>query len=196
MTRGSFDSGRRSTIGWACMSGWSPLSLALIVFAGAALASPSDKSPDARASSLVSPIYGVRLPGGYRSWHLISVAHEAGKNNDFRAILGNGLALAAFRSGKRPFPDGAAIVRIAWRYEPSPRNDAVFPAPQSFVAGDPINVQVSVKNARRYGNSGGWGFGQFEEGKPNPDAALIRTCAPCHAKLGAADDMVFTRYAR
>jgi len=143
---------------------------------------------------VAAPVYGVRLPAGYRDWTLISVAHEAGKNNDIRAILGNDIAVRAYREGLRPFPDGAVIVRLAWRYEPSARNDAVFPAPQSFVAGDPTNVQVRVKNARRYAASGGWGYGQFDNGKPNPDEALTRSCAACHAKLGPADDQVFTAY--
>ena len=102
-----------------------------------------------------SPIYGVTLPKGYRDWKLISVAQENGKNDDIRAILGNAIAVKAFRDGKRPFPDGAVIVRLAWHYQASPRNDAVFPAPQSFVAGAPTNVQVSVKNAKRYGATGG-----------------------------------------
>ena len=51
-----------------------------------------------------SPIFGVVLPEGYREWKLISVAHEAGANNDIRAILGNDLAVKAFRSETRPFP--------------------------------------------------------------------------------------------
>jgi hypothetical protein len=74
-----------------------------------------------------SPVYGVTLPPGYRGWKLIGVAHEAGANNDIRAILGNDLAIQAFRKGKRPFPDGTVIVRLAWEYQSSPKNDAVFP---------------------------------------------------------------------
>lgn len=142
----------------------------------------------------VSPVYGVKLPKGYRDWKLISVAHEAGKNNDIRAILGNDIAVKAFREGKRPFPDGAVIVRLAWQYESSSRNDAVFPAPQSFVAGAPTNVQVSVKDAKRYAASGGWGYGQFEERKANRNEALTRSCFACHSKLDAASDLVFTGY--
>ena len=34
-----------------------------------------------------SPIYGVKIPAGYRDWKLISVAHEARNLNDIRAIL-------------------------------------------------------------------------------------------------------------
>lgn len=144
----------------------------------------------------VSPVYGVRLPAGYRDWTLISVAQENGKNNDIRAILGNAIAVRAFRTGKRPFPDGAGIVRLAWRYQSSPRNDAVFPAPQSFVAGAPTNVQVSVKDSKRYAASGGWGYGQFDGGKANQDETLTRSCFACHAKLDRSADFVFTDYSR
>lgn len=35
-----------------------------------------------------SQIFGGKLTAGYRDWKLISVAHEAGKLNDLRAILG------------------------------------------------------------------------------------------------------------
>jgi hypothetical protein len=146
-----------------------------------------------------SPIYGVKLPEGYRDWKLVSVAHEAGRNNDIRAILGNDIAVKAFREATRPFPDGAVIVRLAWRYQSSPRNDTVFPAPQSFVAGPPTNVQVSVKDSKRYAASGGWGYGQFENGLPNQDLALVQSCFACHSKLDALEkntDLVFTHYSQ
>jgi hypothetical protein len=143
-----------------------------------------------------SPIFGVRLPVGYRDWPVISVAHEAGKNNDIRAILGNDIALRAYREASRPFPDGAIIVRVAWQYVSSAENDAVFPQPQSFVAGKPTNVQVSVKDSKKYADTGGWGYGQFEDGKPNPEVALMRTCAACHAGAPNGNDLVFTHYAR
>lgn len=163
---------------------------------GAALftATALPKVAAATQESGSSPVYGVTLPPGYRDWKLVSVAQENGKNNDIRAILGNDIALRAFRSGKRPFPDGSVIVRLAWRYQSSPRNDAVFPAPQSFVAGAPTNVQVSVKDSKRYAASGGWGYGQFDGGKANQDETLTRSCLACHAKLDRSADFVFTDY--
>lgn len=142
-----------------------------------------------------SPIFGVRLPPDYRKWQVISVAHEAGSLNDIRAILGNSTAMKAFRGGTRPFPDGTMIARLAWKYVPSAQNNAVFGQAQSYVAGDPTNVQVSVKNSKRYAATGGWGYAQFEEGKANPSALLVQTCFTCHSKLPSADDLVFTRYA-
>ena len=40
------------------------------------------------ADDEASPIFGVKLPAGYREWQMISVAHEAGSLNDIRAVLG------------------------------------------------------------------------------------------------------------
>ena len=142
-----------------------------------------------------SPIFGVRLPFGYREWQLISVAHEAGKLNDLRAILGNDIAVKAYREGTRPFPDGAIIARLAWEYVSSAENDAVFGQAQSFVPGSPTNVQFSVKDSKKFADTGGWGYGQFEGGKPNRSQDLMKTCAPCHAAVSSTNDFVFTRYA-
>ena len=61
-------------------------------------------------------VFGIRIPAGYRDWRLISVAHEAGNNNDLRAVLGNDVAIKSYREGKLPFPDGTIIVRLAWSY--------------------------------------------------------------------------------
>ncbi len=145
-------------------------------------------------SDNVSPIYGVGLPERYRGWQMITVAHEAGKNNDIRGILGNDIAMKAFRDGTRPFPDGAVIARLAYVYKSSPENDAVFPAPQSFVAGDPTNVQISVKDSKKYADSGGWGYGQFENGVANQNEPLLKSCFACHTKLDRSKDFVFSHY--
>jgi hypothetical protein len=136
-------------------------------------------------------IFGGKLPPGYRDWRLISVAHEAGDLNDLRAVLGNDVAIKAYREGKRPFPDGAIIARLAWSYVPSAENDKVFGRAQSFVAGPPTNVQFMVKNARDYAATGGWGFAQFNDGKPAQVAPT--DCFACHVPAKARD-FVFTRY--
>jgi hypothetical protein len=142
----------------------------------------------------VSPIFGVSLPNGYRDWKLITVAHEAGKNNDIRAVVGNDIAVKAFREGTLPYPDGSVIVRLAYVFKSSPENDAVFPAPQSFVAGDPTNVQVSVKDSKKYADTGGWGYGQFENGIANRSETVVQSCFACHTKLDRSKDFVFSHY--
>jgi hypothetical protein len=121
------------------------------------------------------------------------VAHEAGNNNDLRAVLGNDVAIKAYREGKLPFPDGAIIARLAWSYVPSEQNNKVFGRAQSFVAGDATNVQFMVKDSKKYAATNGWGFAQFKDGKPDAAAAL-KTCFPCHEPVKARD-FVFTQYA-
>jgi hypothetical protein len=141
-----------------------------------------------------SPIFGVKIPPGYRDWRLISVAHEEGNLNDLRAILGNDVAIAASREGKLPFPDGTIIARLAWSYDPLEESSKAFGRPQSFVAGPPKNgVQFMVKDSRKYASTGGWGFAQFNDGKP-ADEAVHNTCFSCH-EIVKARDFVFNRYA-
>ncbi len=141
-----------------------------------------------------SPIFGVKIPSGYRDWRLISVAHEEGNLNDLRAILGNDIAIGASREGKLPFPDGTIIARLAWSYDPLEESSEAFGRPQSFVAGPPKNgVQFMVKDSRKYASTGGWGFGHFEGGKP-ANEAVHNTCFPCH-QVAKSRDFVFNRYA-
>src|SRR5580700_10332658 len=122
-----------------------------------------------------SPIFGVKIPAGYRDWRLISVAHEEGSLNDLRAILGNDVAIRAAREGKPPFPDGTIIARLAWNYDPLEESSKAFGHLQSFVAGPPKNgVQFMVKDSSKYASTGGWGFAQFNDGKP-ADAAVQNT---------------------
>ncbi len=92
------------------------------------------------AEDEASPIFGGKIPAGYRDLRLISVAHEEGSLNDLRAVLGNDVAIKAYREGALPFPDGAIIARLAWSYVPSEENDKVFGHRQSFVAGTPGSV--------------------------------------------------------
>jgi Cytochrome P460 len=169
-----------------------------IVFVlGAAVAltvAVSNMPPASGESGAEDPIFGGKIPPGYRDWRLISVAHEAGSLNDLRAILGNDVAIQAYRVGKLPFPDGTIIARLAWSYLPSEENDKAFGHPQSFVAGPPKEgVQFMVKDPTRYASTNGWGFVQFNDGKPAEQAAL-KGCSPCH-EAAKANDFVFTRYA-
>jgi hypothetical protein len=145
------------------------------------------------ADEEAAPIFGITIPTGYRDWKLISVAHEEGNLNDLRALLGNDIAIKAYRVGKLPFPDGTIIARLAWGYVPSEENNKVFGRSQSFVAGSATNVQFMVKDSKKYAATGGWGFAQFKDGKP-ADAALLKTCFPCHEPVKARD-YVFTHYA-
>src|ERR1700704_1609651 len=165
--------------------------VAVVALAGVvAYIAPASGQADEEAA----PIFGVKIPPGYRDWRLISVAHEEGNLNDLRAILGNDVAIKASREGKLPFPDGTIIARLAWSYDPLEESSKAFGRPQSFVAGPPKNgVQFMVKDARKYAPTGGGGFPQFNDGKP-ADEAVHNTCFSCH-EIVKARDFVFNRYA-
>jgi hypothetical protein len=140
------------------------------------------------------PVFVTEIPPGYRDWKLISVAHEEGNLNDLRAILGNDIAVKAYRERKFPFPDGAIIARLAWSYVPSAENNEAFGREQSFVTGSPTNgIQFMIKDSRKYAATGGWGFAQFNDGLP-AIKAVMRGCFPCHQAIESRD-LVFTRYA-
>jgi hypothetical protein len=148
----------------------------------------------AHTDGAATPVFDVnQMPAGYRDWKVVSVAHEAGNLNDLRAVLGNDIAIKAYREGRLPFPDGAIIARLAWKYVPSAENDKVFGREQSFVAGDSTNVQFMVKDSKKYVATGGWGFAQFNDGKP-VDAAGLGGCFACHVPVKDRD-FLFTRYA-
>jgi hypothetical protein len=96
--------------------------VAVVALAGmVAYLAPASGQSDGEAA----PIFGVKIPSGYRDWRLISVAHEEGKLNDLRAILGNDVAIQASREGKLPYPDGTIIagspgVTTRWRKAAKP----------------------------------------------------------------------------
>ena len=124
------------------------------------------------------------------------MAHEAGELNDIRAVLGNDIAIKAYREGNLPFPEGAIVGRIAWSHVPSDENNKSFGREQSFVAGSATDfyLQFMVKDSKQYAATGGWGYAQFDkDGKPGPESDM-KKCFPCHQAIKDRD-FVFTRYA-
>ena len=121
------------------------------------------------------------------------MAHEAGDLNDIRAILGNDVAIKAYREGTRPFPDGTIIARLAWSYDASEENNSVFGRPQSFVAGPPRTGCSSWSRTQANTRQRAAGVRTLDDGKP-ADAAVLNTCFPCHQAINARD-LVFTQYA-
>jgi hypothetical protein len=105
-------------------------------------ATPAYSGPEPAAP--VSPIFGVSVPEGYRDWTLVGVAQETGDLDELRAVLANPAALKSYRAGTLPFPDGSALVKLAWRRQQSPE---FTPA---FVPGGPTTIQVMVKDQARF----------------------------------------------
>jgi hypothetical protein len=169
----------------------------LVAVAAVAAVVASSAHVSGHADEAASPIYGVTIPPGYRDWKMIAVAQlNTDKVAQLRAQLGNEIAIRAYKERKVPFPDGAIIVALHWTRVSSEDNNKVlagpFPSAQSFVVGAPVNMQVMVKDSKKYAATGGWGFGDFKDGKPSGEA-VHKACFSCHEP--AKDrDFVFTHY--
>ena len=151
-----------------------------------------------RAAGEASPIFGVTIPDGYRQWQVVAPSEELGKLDELRIIVGNPIAIDAFRKGTLPFPDGTILVKVGWKREPSATDDAALGGPNTFVPGvrsQIADVQIMVKDSKKYTTTAGWGFGKFLDGKPL-DKATHQACFACHAAHVAAHDFVYTQYAR
>ena len=171
--------------------------LALVVIAVAALAGVAAftaRAPRHAAAQQAASIFVTEIPSGYRDWRLISVAHEEGDLHSFAVVLGNDVAIKAYREGTLLFPDGTIIASLHYRHVSSEENNKVFGRDQSFVPGTPTNIQFMIKDSKKYATTGGWGFGHFQDGKPSTDEAMMDTCFACHQQMKARD-LVFTRYA-
>jgi hypothetical protein len=145
---------------------------------------PGDAQPND-----ISPIYGVRIPDGYRQWELIAPAQEAEPLNELRAVLGNSVAIEAYNAGTLPFPDGTILAKLAWKHLQSPDFEP------ASIPGATTTLQIMVKDSKKYAATGGWGFGRFIDGKP-VDEAQHQTCFACHESRVKERDYVFTRYAK
>ena len=173
------------------------IAISLSVFAsGVAISASQDK-------------YTVKVPNGlafsefkgYESWQVIAVSH----NGDLlAAILGNPAMIDAYKAGipgnGKPFPDGAKMAKIHWNAK---KNEA-YPG-QPTVPGTQHDVDFMVKDSKRFADSGGWGYGEFEYDAASatfrPGNATDSPPQGNDAKCGAAchtivqkRDYVFTEY--
>ena len=143
--------------------------------------------PGDAGSEHASPMFGVTIPEGYRQWPVVAPSHRPDKD-EVRVILGNDIAMKAYRAGTLPFPDGAILAKLAWKRVKSAEFE------EAYVPGEPQRIEFMVKDAKKYASTGGWGFGRFVNGKP-ADENQHATCFPCHLANVKGHDFVFTRYA-
>jgi hypothetical protein len=110
--------------------------------------------------------YSLKVPNGlafsefrgYEGWQTISVSHNGDK---LAVILGNPAMIDAYKAGipgnGKPFPDGAKMAKIHWN---SKKNET-YPG-QPLVPSTQHDVDFMVKDSKRFADSGGWGYGEFE----------------------------------
>jgi len=155
--------------------------------------------------------YNLKVPNGlefsefrgYEGWQLISVSHKGAR---YAAILGNPAMIAAYISGApgngKPFPDGARMAKLHW----DPKTQTREPG-QPLVPATLHDVDFMAKDSRRFADSGGWGYAEFEYDSAsgtfragtttdNPPQAHDAKCGfACHT-LAKGRDYVFSEYAK
>ena len=152
--------------------------------------------------------YSVKVPGGlsfsefkgFESWEAISVSSN---EKAVAVIVGNPTMIAAFKSGfpanGKPAPDGARMAKIHW----APSKNAFFP--NATVPGTQQNIDLMVKDSKRFADSGGWGYAVFDynastdtftpgtlAGSP-PQGNDAKCGFACHT-VAKSRDYVFTNY--
>ena len=151
--------------------------VALVLVAGAIGAADKPVSPN-----------GIAIYPDYMSWKVIAPSYREDKGQ-IRIITGNETAVAALRAGRKPLPDGSVLAKVAWKAEKHP----AFP-----VATEPgafVQVEFMVKDARKYKDTGGWGFARFVGNDLKPygkDAGFVKECFGCHTPV-ASNDYLFTK---
>jgi hypothetical protein len=138
---------------------------------------------------------------GYEGWQTIAVSHNGGL---LAVILGNPAMIDAYKAGVpgngKPFPDGAKMAKIHW----NPKTNETYPG-QPLVPSSLHDVDFMVKDSKRFSDSGGWGYGEFEYDASSdtfrPGTVTDKPPQGNDAKCGFAchtavkmQDYVFTEY--
>ncbi|MFZ0759797.1 MAG: cytochrome P460 family protein, partial [Candidatus Sulfotelmatobacter sp.] len=122
----------------------------------------------------------------FESWKPISFT-DRGDNYTFRFVLGNDIAAKAAQSGDiSPWPDGTRFAKIAWQQE--------LGADGLVHTGKFVQVELMLKDARRYKDTDGWGWGRWRglDLKPyGKDAHFVSECTGCHMPV-RGNDSVYT----
>ena len=94
---------------------------------------------------------------GYERWQVMSVSN----GGLLAVILGNPAMIAAYEAGApgngKPFPDGARMAKIHWVAK---KNEAV--PGQPLMPTTLHDIDFMVKDSKRFADSGGWGYAEFE----------------------------------
>jgi len=153
------------------------------------------ESTDAKTSEVSAPVSlgsvqqefnGFPFDPDFENWKSISTT-DRGDNNTFRFILGNDIAIKAAQSGNiSPWPDGTRFAKVAWQQQLG-TDGLVHP-------GMFVQVELMLKDAHRYKNTEGWGWGRWRGPNLKPygeDARFVNECTGCHQPV-RGNDYVYT----
>jgi hypothetical protein len=145
--------------------------------------------------------YTVQVPNGlafsefrgYEDWNVVAISQT---DELMAVILANPVMIEAYRSGVpgngKPFPDGSKIAKIHWK----PKKSADAPAPTT-VPDILHDVDFIAKDSKRFPDTGGWGYAQFNHDTASdmfaPEGTGANCGYACHT-IVASKDYIFTAY--
>jgi len=147
--------------------------------------------------------YTVQVPNGlafsefrgYEDWQTVAISQTEGV---LAVILANPVMIDAYRTGVpsngKQFPDGSKIAKIHWKSKKSTE------APAPTVVPDILeNVDFIKRDSKRFSDSGGWGYAQFNYDPASdtftPDGSHANCGYACHT-IVAEKDYIFTAYGK
>jgi hypothetical protein len=131
---------------------------------------------------------------GYEGWQVVAVSDT---EELMAVILANPVMIEAYQAGVpgngKPFPDGSKIAKIHWKRQKS----AESPDPTTVVPGTLDDVDFIVRDSKRFPDTGGWGYAEFDYNEASDTFTPKGTGADCgyacHT-IVAAKDYIFTAY--
>ena len=94
---------------------------------------------------------------GYEDWAVVSSART---DEVLKVIVANPIMIGAYKAGipgnGQPFPDGSMIAKLQWKPKKSTEAPFVVDVPDVFT-----QAFVMEKDAKRFPDSGGWGYALF-----------------------------------
>jgi hypothetical protein len=145
--------------------------------------------------------YTVRVPDGlafsefkgYEGWQVVAVSNT---EELMAVIVANPVMITAYQAdipnNGKPFPDGSKIAKIHWK----PKKSTEAPAPTT-VPGTLDDVDFIVRDSKRFPETGGWGYAQFNYDAASdtfkPEGTGSSCGYACHT-IVASKDYIFTAY--
>ena len=147
--------------------------------------------------------YTVQVPNGlafsefrgYEDWQTVAVSQTEGV---VAVILANPMMIDAYRAGVpgngKHFPDGSKIAKFHWKVKKSTEAPAPTMVPDTLQ-----DVDFIERDSKRFPDTGGWGYAQFNYDSASdtftPDGRDANCGYACHT-IVAAKDYIFTAYGK
>ena len=145
--------------------------------------------------------YALQVPNGlsfsdfrgYENWEDVAVSQT---ESGIKVIVANPTMMAAYRDGLpadgKLFPDGSKVAKIEWTFKRNTVSPYFVNVPDMLKS-----VSFIEKDVRRFANTHGWAYAQFDYDTASdtfkPSVIGAECGYACHTTV-AAQDYIFTAY--